>query len=202
MFRGVASDGVCRDAISHGLAIAARYGHSALRCSARQGADGSDRLGDGRRCIDTASENPSGCTLRGETDMRDPGVGSSGNGVQVAPARAARLGRRAPPRRARAGSRVERAAHDRRGDTAHAEPRPEQAAIVASGLAPLSYRGCRTRSTRSAPRLRQAGFERDARIAVAIADSAEAALAIVAVACSAAAVPIDPKLTFAEVERA
>ncbi len=49
--------------------------------------------------------------------------------------------------------------------------------------------------------LRAAGLDRNSRIAVAIANSAQAARAIIAVTGAAAAVPIDPKLTVAEVER-
>ena len=79
--------------------------------------------------------------------------------------------------------------------------RPKQAAIVGSQFAPLSYRELQEQIDEVRTCLRQAGLGRDARIAVAIANSAEAALAIVAIACSAAAVPIDPKLTLAEVER-
>ena len=48
---------------------------------------------------------------------------------------------------------------------------------------------------------RQSWLGRDARIAVGIDGSAEAARTIVVVACSATAVPLDPKLTVAEVER-
>jgi oxalate---CoA ligase len=83
----------------------------------------------------------------------------------------------------------------------HAEARPKQSALVTSDFAPLSYQALQEEidSTRSA--LRAAGLSRDARIAVAIANSAQAARAIIAVTCSAAAVPIDPKLTVAEVER-
>jgi oxalate---CoA ligase len=83
----------------------------------------------------------------------------------------------------------------------HAEARPKQAALVASDFTPLSYQALQEEidSTRSA--LRAAGLSREARIAVAIANSAQAARAIIAVTCSAAAVPIDPKLTVAEVER-
>jgi oxalate---CoA ligase len=79
--------------------------------------------------------------------------------------------------------------------------RPKQAAIVGSQFAPLSYQDLQDQIDGVCTSLRQAGLGRDARIAVAIANSAEAALAIVAIACSAAAVPIDPKLTVAEVER-
>src|SRR4030088_1667149 len=84
---------------------------------------------------------------------------------------------------------------------AQAEVRPERPAIVASQFALLSYREFQDQIDVVRAHLRQAGFGRDARIAVGIANSPEAALAIVAIACSAVAVPLDPKLTVAEVER-
>ncbi len=84
---------------------------------------------------------------------------------------------------------------------AYADLQPEHPAIARSGSAPLSYRQLRDQIDDVRARLRQAGFDRDFRIAVAIADSAEVSLAIVAVACSAVAVPLDPKLTLAEIER-
>jgi len=83
----------------------------------------------------------------------------------------------------------------------HADVRPERPAIVASQFALLSYRELQDQIDAVRAHLRQAGFGRDARIAVAVANSPEAALAIVAIACSAVAVPLDPKLTVAEVER-
>src|SRR6476661_671772 len=84
---------------------------------------------------------------------------------------------------------------------AHAEVRPEQTAIVASQFALLSYRELQDHIDAARTHLRQAGFGPHARIAIAITNSSEAALAILAVACSAVAVPLDPKLTAAEVER-
>jgi oxalate---CoA ligase len=83
---------------------------------------------------------------------------------------------------------------------AHAELRPDRPAMVASRFAVLSYRELVAQIAQTRDGLRQAGFDRNARIAVALPTGAEAALAIVAVASSAAAVPLDPKLTFAEVE--
>ena len=84
---------------------------------------------------------------------------------------------------------------------AHAELRPKQAAIVGSDFSAVSYRMLQDEIDEVRAALRHAGFDRDARIAVAIANSAQAARAIIAIACSATAVPIDPKLTVAEVER-
>ena len=83
---------------------------------------------------------------------------------------------------------------------AHAALRPEQAAIVASELAPVSYRRLTEQIEEVCAVLRQAGFDASARIVVAIPDTAPAALAIVAVACSAVALPLDPKLTLPEIE--
>jgi acyl-CoA synthetase (AMP-forming)/AMP-acid ligase II len=84
---------------------------------------------------------------------------------------------------------------------AHALARPDNAAILATGLPALSYRMLQSEIDGVRASLRAAGFGRDARIAVAVADNAQAARAIVAVVCSATAVPIDPKLTQPEVER-
>ncbi len=83
----------------------------------------------------------------------------------------------------------------------HADARPKQAALVGSDFAPVSYQALQDEIDGVRAALRGAGLSRDARIAVAIANSAQAARAITAVTCSAAAVPIDPKLTVAEVER-
>src|SRR5438067_9429579 len=62
---------------------------------------------------------------------------------------------------------------------------PDHAAMVSSGFAPLSYREleCLIGEVRAA--LRLAGFSRSARIAIAMPNSQQAALAILAVACSA-----------------
>jgi acyl-CoA synthetase (AMP-forming)/AMP-acid ligase II/acyl carrier protein len=79
--------------------------------------------------------------------------------------------------------------------------RPEQPAVIGTEFAPLSYRELQRQIEEIRTCLRQAGFGRDARIAVGIDGSAEAAWTIVVVACSATAVPLDPKLTVAEVER-
>src|SRR6185295_3515057 len=83
----------------------------------------------------------------------------------------------------------------------HAELRPKQSAIVGSGFDALSFRSLQDEIDAAGKSLREAGFGRDARIAVAIANSAQAARAIIAVTSCAVAVPIDPKLTVAEVER-
>ena len=62
----------------------------------------------------------------------------------------------------------------------HAELRPEQPAIVGTNFAPLSYCELQRQIDEIRTCLRQAGFNRDARIAVGIAGSAEAAWTIVA----------------------
>ncbi len=84
---------------------------------------------------------------------------------------------------------------------AHAERQPEEPAFVGTDFAPLSYWELQRQIDEVRSCLRQAGFDRNARIAVGIAGSADAAWTIVTIACSAAAVPLDPKLTIAEVER-
>ncbi len=82
----------------------------------------------------------------------------------------------------------------------HAELRPGQPAMVASRYAALSYRELRDRIDAIGTVLRRAGFDRNARIVVALENDPEAALAIVAVACAAVAVPLDPKLALPEIE--
>ena len=81
-----------------------------------------------------------------------------------------------------------------------AELQPDQAAIVATGFQPLSYRElqCLIDEVRAA--LRLAGLGRSARIAIAIPNGPHAALAIVAVACSAVSIPLNPRQTLREIE--
>jgi acyl-CoA synthetase (AMP-forming)/AMP-acid ligase II len=83
----------------------------------------------------------------------------------------------------------------------HARERPNDVAMMGSAFDPLSYSELLERIERVRSCLRECGVGREARVAVAIANSADAALTIVAVACAAAAVPLDPKLTVSEVER-
>src|SRR4051812_12234104 len=83
---------------------------------------------------------------------------------------------------------------------AHAEVRPEQTAIVASQFALLSYRELQDQIDAARTHLRQAGFGPHARIAIAITNSSEAALAILAVACLAGDLPLYSKLTAPEGE--
>ena len=82
----------------------------------------------------------------------------------------------------------------------HAELQPNAPAVVATGFESLSYRELRDYLARVAACLRQAGFDRETRIAVALPNGPQAALAILAVACSAVAVPIDIQLAAPEVE--
>jgi oxalate---CoA ligase len=81
----------------------------------------------------------------------------------------------------------------------HVESRPDSIAVVATGFEPLSYRGLGDYLTRCAMRLRESGLDRDARVAVALPSGADGALAIVATACAAVAVPIDIQLTAPEI---
>lgn len=73
-------------------------------------------------------------------------------------------------------------------------------AIVSSKYNPFSYSQLVWQIEHLASSLSQSGFRKSARIAIAIKDTAPAALAIVAVACSAAAVPLDQNLAAAEIE--
>jgi oxalate---CoA ligase len=81
-----------------------------------------------------------------------------------------------------------------------AELRPNRAAVAASGFAPLSYRELHFLAAEVRSALRLAGFDRNARIAIAMPDGPQAALAIVAVACSAVSVPLNPRQTLVEIE--
>jgi acyl-CoA synthetase (AMP-forming)/AMP-acid ligase II len=82
----------------------------------------------------------------------------------------------------------------------HAESRPDSLAVVATGFEPLSYRDLRDYVAHTAVRLRDSGLDRSARVAVALPNGADAALAIVATACAAVAVPIDTQLTAPEID--
>jgi acyl-CoA synthetase (AMP-forming)/AMP-acid ligase II len=133
--------------------------------------------------------------------MSDLGAEASGNDVELQLARPDRL----PADRLAAASDQNVQSNEPRTIGAvirgHAVHRPEEPAIVGNEFAPVSYRELQQQIDEARACLRQAGYDRNARIAIGIANSAEAAWTIVAVACSAAAVPLDPKLTVAEVER-
>lgn len=77
---------------------------------------------------------------------------------------------------------------------------PDQPAVVSSSFEPLSYRELQylIRDVRAA--LRAAGLSRNARIAIAMPNGPHAALAIVAAACSAVSVPLNPRQTLPELE--
>ena len=81
-----------------------------------------------------------------------------------------------------------------------AQLQPDHAAVVASGSAPLSYRRLHNLACDVRTALRLGRFERSARIAIAMGDGAQAAVAIVAVSCSAVSVPLNPKQTAAEID--
>jgi oxalate---CoA ligase len=83
----------------------------------------------------------------------------------------------------------------------NAELRPESPAIVATDWLPLSYEELWKIIVSARVALRGAGFDRNARIAVALPNSPQAALAIVAISCSAVAVPVDLRLALPEIEK-
>ncbi len=78
---------------------------------------------------------------------------------------------------------------------------PDRAAIVSALFPPLSYRDLQFQLDEVRAQLRQGGFAYRARIGVLLPNGPEAILGIVAVACSAVAVPLDPRLTSAELNR-
>ena len=83
----------------------------------------------------------------------------------------------------------------------HFEFQPDELALVSSDFTPLSYRELQFQIEEIRAGLHFAGFDRNARIAIALPNGPRAALAIVAVASSAVAVPFNPKLPPAEIER-
>ena len=83
----------------------------------------------------------------------------------------------------------------------HAQLRATWPAIVASQSLPLSYGELFENICTVRGELRRAGFDRNARIVIALPNGPLAALAVVAVACSAVAVPIDIKLTLPEFDK-
>jgi acyl-CoA synthetase (AMP-forming)/AMP-acid ligase II len=83
----------------------------------------------------------------------------------------------------------------------YAKERPEQPAFVSSGFAPLSYRRLQHQIDEVRAALRRAGFGRSARIAVAMPNGPQAALAIVAASCSAVSVPLNPRQTLQEIQK-
>jgi acyl-CoA synthetase (AMP-forming)/AMP-acid ligase II/thioesterase domain-containing protein len=81
-----------------------------------------------------------------------------------------------------------------------AEKHPDHSAIVCSDFVPLSYRSLQFLIDEVRASLRQAGFNRNARIAVAMPSGPQAALAIVAIACSSVAIPLSPRQSLSEIE--
>ncbi|MBX9847454.1 MAG: AMP-binding protein [Xanthobacteraceae bacterium] len=78
---------------------------------------------------------------------------------------------------------------------------PDHVALIAQNRKPLRYGELERHVAAIASHLRGAGFCRDARVGIALPYGLEAVLAIAAVACSAVAVPIDPRLTALEIGR-
>jgi len=83
----------------------------------------------------------------------------------------------------------------------HSQTQPDHTAIVCTGYGSFSYRELQNLIIEIRTELRAAGFSRSARIAVALPNGPHAALAIVAVACSAVAIPLNPKHSLDEIEK-
>ena len=81
-----------------------------------------------------------------------------------------------------------------------AELQPEHTAVVSPGFTPLSYRDLQRLIDDVRAALRANGFDRSARIAIGLPNGPHAALAIVAVACSAVSIPFNPRQTVREIE--
>ena len=81
-----------------------------------------------------------------------------------------------------------------------AELQPDHPAVVATEFVPLSYRKLQNLIDEVRAALRLAGLNRSARIAIAMPNGPHTALAIVAVACSAVSVPLNPRQTLHEIE--
>jgi len=82
----------------------------------------------------------------------------------------------------------------------HARARPHAPAILSSGGAVLTYDALQGQIDAIASALAEAGIAAGTRVAILMPDGLELAVAIVAVACSATAVPLNPSLTAAELE--
>ena len=82
-----------------------------------------------------------------------------------------------------------------------AQASPDRAAVLSTRFAPLDHRGLQQMIEQTRRQLRQAGFGRDARIGVMLPEAPQAAVAIIAIACSAVAVPLDPRLGTAELDQ-
>ena len=82
-----------------------------------------------------------------------------------------------------------------------AELQSDHPAVEASGFAPLSYKQLQYIIDHVRTTLRLAGLSRAARIAISTGDGPQGALAIVAVACSAVSIPLNPRQTPSEIEK-
>src|SRR5581483_592613 len=80
-----------------------------------------------------------------------------------------------------------------------AAEQPDHPAVIATGFAPLTYRELYDLIRNARNALRGAGFDRNARIAIAMPSGPQAALATAAVSCSAVAIPLNPKQTAREI---
>lgn len=78
---------------------------------------------------------------------------------------------------------------------------PHQPAIVSAAFAPLTYHDLQRQLDDIRRQLRLAGFDCNARIGVLMPNGPEAVLTIVAVACCSIAVPLDPRLSPAEIDQ-
>ena len=78
---------------------------------------------------------------------------------------------------------------------------PHQPAIVSATFAPLTYHDLQRQLDDVRRRLRLAGFDCNARIGVLMPNGPDAVLIIVAVACCCIAVPLDPRLSPAELDQ-
>lgn len=82
----------------------------------------------------------------------------------------------------------------------HARERPHAPAILSSGGEVLTYEMLQRQIEAIAASLADAGITAGTRVAIVMPDGPELAVAIVAVACAATAVPLNPSLTAAEFE--
>ena len=82
----------------------------------------------------------------------------------------------------------------------HAAASPESFAIVSSTYQPFSFGELAAQLDYFGTTLRAAGLGYGSRVAIALSDAPQAALAIISVSCAAVAVPLDPNLTRVEME--
>jgi oxalate---CoA ligase len=82
----------------------------------------------------------------------------------------------------------------------HAASRPRSLAIVIEDRKPLTYRALAQQVERVGSALRSAGIGAKNRVAIAMPDGGDLAITIAAVACHATVVPLNPRLTAAEID--